>query len=421
MMNNKYLTYIKHISTYFGASLIPMALMLAINPLIALNMSPEDYAITGYYSSFNSLISPLIIFYMLHYYNKRFFELDEAGRLRLKALLFKAVTAFSFIVSILCFFALFGYIKIFNDELQFKIMPYLAFTVFAIPLTGLYNLELADCRMSRESKSFFRLSVFNGGLLVFLNLCFVVFIKWGATGKLLAPLVTNSVVFLYLFIKNRRLLHIESSWSDFSRILKFCWPLTIGAMLGYFSSGFDKTFLESLGDVTEYGFYIVGASMAGYLTTFSTSISSTFQPDIYEAIAKKDNRLLIKTAAIQIGLITLTVALFVLLCPLIIRILTAGRYVDSTVYARIISVSTVTSAIYYVINNYTIAKGYPRLYLYTTIISSVLIVVLMPIVVERFEFIGGAWMVSGSFVILAITNIVLLYFCKLFESKKQTP
>lgn len=417
-VQDKTISYIKHIWTYFSASIIPMALMLAINPLIALNMSPEDYAITGYYSSFNSLISPLIVFYMLHYYNKRFFELDEVGRLQLKALLFKALTAFSFVVSVLCFLALFGYIKIFNDELQFPIMPYLAFSVFAIPLTGLYNLELADYRMSRESRSFFRLSVFNGVLLVILNLAFVVLIKWGAAGKLISPLVTNVAVFLYLFIKNRKLLQIKSSWRDFGEILQFCWPLTIGAMLGYFSSGFDKTFLESVGDVTEYGFYIVGSSIAGYLTTFSTSISSTFQPDIYEAIAKNNNRLLAKTAALQIGLIAVTVVVFIVLCPLVIRILTAGRYVDSTVYARIISVSTITSAIYYIINNYTIAKGYPRLYLYTTVISSILIVILMPMVVKHFEYLGGAWMVSGSFIILAIVNIILLYFCKIFQSKK---
>ena len=355
---------------------------------------------------------------MLHYYNKRFFELDEVGRLQLKALLFKALTAFSFVVSVLCFLALFGYIKIFNDELQFPIMPYLAFSVFAIPLTGLYNLELADYRMSRESRSFFRLSVFNGVLLVIMNLAFVVLIKWGAAGKLISPLVTNLAVFLYLFIKNRKLLQIKSRWRDFGEILQFCWPLTIGAMLGYFSSGFDKTFLESVGDVTEYGFYIVGSSIAGYLTTFSTSISSTFQPDIYEAIAKNNNRLLVKTVALQISLIAVTVVIFILLCPLVIRILTAGRYVDSTVYARIISVSTITSAIYYMINNYTIAKGYPRLYLYTTVISSILIVILMPMVVKHFEYLGGAWMVSGSFVILAIVNIILLYFCKIYNSKK---
>lgn len=412
MMSNKYLTYIKHISTYFGASLIPMILMLAVNPLIALNMSPEDYAITGYYSSFNNLIGPVIIFYMLHYFNKRYFELDEAGRLQLKALLFKAVTAFSFVVSVLCFFALLGYIKIFNTSLGFPIMPYLAFTVFALPLAGLYNLELADYRMGRNSKGFFKLSVTNGVSLVVLNIVFVVLVKWGATGKLLAPLITNLFVFIYLFLKNRHLLRIKSSWNDFCGILKFCLPLTIGAMLGYFSSGFDKTYLESLGNVTEYGYYIVGASMAGYLSTFSTSISSTFQPDIYEAITTDNRKLLWKTALIQIGLISIVVTMFVVLCPLIIRILTAGRYMDSTVYARIISFSTITSSIYYIINNYTIASGYPKLYMYTTVISSILIIILLPVVVRNFEFIGGAWMVSGSFVILSFTNIVLLYFCK---------
>lgn len=411
-MKEKILGYIKHISAYFSASLIPMLLMLAINPLIALNMSPEDYAITGYYSSFNNLISPLIIFYMLHYYNKRYFELDRLGRLQLKALLFKALIAFSFFTAVICFIALYAYIKVFNSTIQFPIFPYLVFTVFALPLTGLLNLELADCRMGRDSKYFLKLSVFNGTLLVLLNLLFVVICKWGATGKLLAPLVSNVIVFSRIFIKNRYMLNIQSSWKHFADILKFCWPMTIGAMLGYFSSGFDKTYLESLGNVTEYGFYIVGSSIAGYLYTFSTSISSTFQPDIYEAIAKNDNRFLIRTIAIQLILISLVVILFIIFCPLVIRILTAGRYVDSTMYARIISVSTITSAIYYIVNNYTVAKGYPHLYLYTTILSSILIVLFMPIAIKKFEYIGGAWMVSGSFVILTVINLLLLYICK---------
>lgn len=158
--------------------------------------------------------------------------------------------------------------------------------------------------------------------------------------------------------------------------------------------------------------------MAGYLYTFSTSISSTFQPDIYEAIAKRDNRLLLKTIILQTVLISCTVALFVLFCPFIIRILTAGRYVDATVYARIISISTITSSTYYIINNYTIATGYPKLYMFTTILSSLLIVIILPLVVNRFRYLGGAWMVSGSYVILALTNILLLRLCKFYERKK---
>ena len=50
------LSYGKSVGTYFAASLLPMLLMAAVNPLIALNMSPEDYAIYGYYNSFITII-----------------------------------------------------------------------------------------------------------------------------------------------------------------------------------------------------------------------------------------------------------------------------------------------------------------------------------------------------------------------------
>ena len=84
------------------------------------------------------------------------------------------------------------------------------------------------------------------------------------------------------------------------------------------------------------------------------------------------------------------------------------RYMDSVIYARLVSVSVVTSAVYYVINNYTIARGYPKLYLYTTVICSILIVIAYPAAVGRFGFSGGAAMTGMSFVLLAAVNLILL-------------
>ena len=98
----KAVKYIKMLTTYMGASLIPMLLNLLVNPLIALNMSPEDYAVTGYFTSFNALINPIITFYLLHYYVKSYFNLDEEGRLKLRATIFKALIFFSFGVAALC-------------------------------------------------------------------------------------------------------------------------------------------------------------------------------------------------------------------------------------------------------------------------------------------------------------------------------
>ena len=81
----KYKSRILDIIAYFGASLVPMLLNLLINPLISLNMDPEDFAVVGYYTSFNALITPLISFYFVQFYIKRYYELELNERLKLKA------------------------------------------------------------------------------------------------------------------------------------------------------------------------------------------------------------------------------------------------------------------------------------------------------------------------------------------------
>ncbi|MDE6871139.1 MAG: oligosaccharide flippase family protein [Bacteroidales bacterium] len=406
-------TYFRSVGTYFAASLVPMLLMVLANPLISMNMSPEDYAVTGYYNSFVALFSPVIVFYMINYYNKRYYEVGLECRQRIRAMLFKALIFFSAAVSVLCAFLLAGYIMLFRKDMEFPFFPYALLMVFAIPLTGIYKLEQAECRMSRNADGYFRITVASGVILVLANMLFVVAARWGAFGKLLAPLATNFLVFVYLAFKYRALFRVHTEWKEFVQMLKFCLPLAAGAMLGYFFNGFDRTYLESIGDVTEYGYYVVGAQIAGYLTTLSTAVTSTFQPDIYEAIAKRNSGALARTCAVQIGLIAAVVLFFILFCPLIVTLLTAGRYVDAVPYARIISVSTLTSSVYFIVNNYTIAKGYPRLYLYTTVLGSVMTVLAYPPVIDIYGYSGGAYMVGMSFVFLAATNLILLCVMRL--------
>lgn len=402
-------SYAKNIGAYFSASLIPMALNLVANPFIALNMSPKDFAITGYFTSFSTLLTPIINFYFLHYYSKRFYECNDVERLKLKAAVFKMLVVYSFIASFFCLIGVLGYIKVFNTELQFDIFPYLPLAILAIPLSGIYNLELTDYKMEKKSKNYFNLSVTTGVLNTVSVVIMVVVLKMAAFGKLFAPFLINFSIFIYLLAKHRNLWKIEIEKSYIKKMFVFCWPLATAAMLGYFTNGFDKTYLESVGDVTEYGYYCVASSMAAYLHVFSTAIFNTFTPDVYEAIAKHNNRKLIRTFGIQQGMIGVLVVLFVIFCPIIIYLLTAGRYMESTTYTRIMAVATLTQTFYFNINCFTIAKGYPKLSMWTSIIGSGLIIVSMSFVVKQWTYIGGAWMVSVSYLLLVLVNIILLY------------
>lgn len=409
---NKLIAYSKNLSVYFGASIVPMAISLFTNPWIAMNMSPKDYAISGYYLSFSSLINPIIVFYLIHYYIKEYFRKSNEDKQKLFAIIAKALIWFSGLVALLCFGLLYIYLKYCNSTLSFQIMPYLALMVFALPLTGLYSLQQAKYRMEKKAKSFFRLSLLNCLVSTVMILLFVVYFKWGAFGKLLAPLIGNFIIFGYLAMRFVDIWRIKTTFAEFRPIFIFCLPLALSAMLGYFTNGFSTTYIENIGNTTEYGIYIVGNSIASYLAVFSTAFNNTFQPDLYENIAKKQWHKYIKICLIQILLVTIVVFVFIVFAPYIISILTAGIYVASIPYAQIIAISSLTASIYFIINNFSIATDRPKLYLYTSIFGSIIIVVSMPYVIANWSFYGGAWMNVISFVIFTIINIILLLITK---------
>lgn len=408
IQQHKIINYIQSIGLYFGASLIPMLLNLISNPLVAMNMSPEDYAITGYYTSFSTLLSPLIVFYMLHYYTKKYYEVNEQERIKLKALLFKSLIYFSGLLAVLCLLGLIAYIKIFNSNSSIPIMPYAALTVLSLPLTGIYSLMQVDLRMERKSKIFFKVSVTNGILLVCMTLLLVVVIKLGAYGKLLAPFIVNLIFFFWVCYKYQELFHYPFDKQEFKTIIKFCTPLTIAAMLSFFSNGYDRIFLERLGNIKELGYYVVGVQIAGYISVFQTALGSTFQPDIFQAITERNYNKLAKISCLLIGGVTIIVIVFIIASPLLIKILTAGRYMMSVKYTQIVAFSTITSAIYYTISQTTIALGKSYLTLFNKIITSVFSIALFSILINKFQFYGAAWGLVLSFLISAICNIILL-------------
>lgn len=395
-------------STYLGASIIPMILNLATNPLIAMNMTPTDYAVSGYYLSYTSLIGPIISFYLVHYFIKEYYKRDTDGRIRLFAIISKALIYFSGLVSFICFLGIFVYLKYFNPTFSYPILPYLAMMVFSLPFTGLLTLQQAQYRMERNAKSYFFLSLKNSLIGVGLLILFIVIFKWGAFGRLLAPLICNFVMFLYMIFRFRKILNTPIAFKEIKPILIFCLPLSMSATLGYFTNGYSTTALEGIGDTYEYGIYIIGNTIGLYLNTFAKAISNTFQSDIYQATVSKQWRKLFKFCAIQLSTISFICIVFIILAPQIVSILTAGRYTSATIYSQIIALSTLTSGCYYLINDFTIAIDCPKIYLYTSILSSVFIIVCLPLAINRWAYYGGAWMSVIAFVIYCIFNIILL-------------
>lgn len=403
-------TQITNLSIYFGAALIPMILSLVSNPFLAKNLSPEDYAIIGYYSAFNSLFGPLINFYLLHYYTKRFYELDTEKRKILKATLFRALIFFSAFLSLIALVLLYLYSLFLNQKTQIAFFPYALLSIFSTPLTGILTLTLTEYRMLRESKKFLRLSVTNGVLGILFAILLVVVFNFGALGRLTASLIAACSIFVYILSKNIEIWEIPFDNEIFKTAIKFCWPLVIASMLTFFCTGYDKILLERQGDLHSLGIYSVGVTIAGYLSIFSTSINDTFQPDIYESIVKRDYRKCIKIVVMKLSMMCFFVFLFALFAPFIINILTFGRYVESAPYAIIVATSSITSMMYYSMSQITVALGLTKITLINKIVGSFLSIISFHILIYKFGAVGAAWGVVLSYIYFFLGNVALVSY-----------
>lgn len=418
----KFFRSVKNLSLHFWlyllASIIPVGINIAINPLIALNMSPIDFAITGFYGSFNALFSPLISFYAFGYYTKAYFEFNEVERNILKSTILQSLIYFSFLVTVFCFLGLFIYMNYFNKYSSIKFLPYAFLSVFALPLTGIITFKLVDYKMERKSKAFFKLSVNRGIVTAGLALILVVLLKLGAFGRMSANFLAALFFFIYGVYSERELFRQRFDWTIFKKMLVFVWPLIIEAMLHFFTNGYDRVYLERLGNEKELGFYVVAVQLVAMIGFFQTAISNTFQPDVYKAIVNKNWRTTAKYIAFQLLSTLIIVLVFVLIAPIVIDILTAGKYVYSTKYAIVLAFSQITMSMYFIISEITIVLGYTNLVLFNKILGVIITIILYSFLISNWNFMGAAYGNVISYFIMMVTNIIFLMLWNKMKRRK---
>lgn len=405
---------IKNISLYFFASLIQGLISLAINPLIAMNMSHYDYALTGFYTSFNSLILPLLNLMFGQYFNRHYFKLnsdEERDELAAKLVSTRLIFNLFEIIFILVVFHMYAKIQ----NIEFPVYPYAIITFSTIVFNNITDFYLLKLKMGKKASSFFKISLINTALLSGISLLLVVGFKLGALGKLGASLLTSVILFTYLLPKLTKKIIIDKK--IFINAFKFTWPLIIAGSLGYFFTGVDRAFLVTLDNTVQLGLYNVAVSISGYLMMFQSSLNNTFQPDIFEAAIKNDKKKLIVILG-GINLLNLIpIVVFIIAAPFIIKILTAGRFTAAYNYARILSLSNITAGIYYSLSNVIVAHGYPNITLITKIVGSIISIFLFKFLISNFEFYGAAWGQVLSFLAMTIVCLIML-FIKQRKGKK---
>ena len=407
----KYAKKINMMSLYLLASFVPMGLNLASMPLFSLYMEKYDFAVVSYYSAFNSLLFPFILFYLNQYYMREFFYFDDDGKEKLYANMYKFYLFIPFIGATVSTIGIYLYMSLFNSDSSIPFFPYGIVTFFSIAFAGLYYIEQVELKNRRNAKGFLFLILFYSVLGTSLSLFFVVYGNMGALGKMIGPLISSIVLFIFLLIKNgSRMSEYKIDWKLLKQGLVFCFPLVLAAMLNFFSGGIDRILLAKNVTVDELGVYGIGISIGGVMSVFSSSIGNTFAPDILESLANKNFKRMMKYALIQIAIMLVVIAVFIISAKFLIVIFTANRYVESTMVARITSLSAITGIIYSIVSNVIFAYKKTKLILYTKIIGSIICFGVYTFLINRYQIEGAAIgyvCCNLIFAVLALTMLTI--------------
>lgn len=402
----KYRVHFRSSFLYLFSSLFTSVVGIAVNPLMAKNLSPEDYAIMGYFNSFSLIVLPILNFSLISYYLRNYYRIDEERRQVVSDTILIALLVYGFVALVVIYGVFYGYCRWSN--ISFDFYPYALLTFAPVYLGNFATMFFAKCRLERDAGRFSVVTIASALFGTLLAIMLVVVYKYGATGRLLATLLASLVTAVYCFKQLFRKLQFD--FEVIKDAFRFGWPLSVSAMLWYFLSGIDRAMLERLNDSYTFGFYNVGMQIAAYFAIFYTAVAQTFEPDIYKAIAENNKGKLIKIIAGIVGLNAIPNIVFIVFAPFIIGLLTYNRYTDASEFAQILAVKNITVTLYYSTITVIVGYGFTKTELLIRIIGSVVCVFLFKFLIDTYGFYGAAWGQVFSFVFMAVLSLAVLLY-----------
>ena len=411
---NKYITLfknnfprIKNFSLYLSASIVTGVINVIFNPFLAANLSSLDYSIIGYYTSFGSLFTPILNFSLISFYVRKYFKIPEEKRQLTLDTIITTLIIWGVISSILILVLFFAYCNIAKVELPF--FPFAVLVVFRLFFNNFLLLYQVECRMRREAKRYFKITILASLITILLSVILVILFKFGAVGRLSAMLISSIFIGIFAIKKIHSKFKIEKS--ILKEAISFGWPVSCSYMIQYFLFGVDLALLEPLNDITNMGLYAIALSIVGYLSVFYIALSQTFEPDTYKAVAQFNYKKIFKIIFLISSILASIILVFVIFAKPVISILTYNRYTEAYHFAQILSVGVLTSYLMVAIEDIINAFGFTKVGLLNKIISSAIAVTAYFYLIKTHGFYGAAWgHVLAPFIVFIIsaTSLFLL-------------
>jgi O-antigen/teichoic acid export membrane protein len=341
---------IKNLSVYtFGNSLTKIIAVLLL-PLYSAFLSPTDYGIIsamGLLISFGFVIITLSLDRSIYrcYFE---YESEEDRKLFLGTITISLIVITSSFVILIFLFS--RYVNLIFEKISFY--PYYFIAVSTMYLSVFYTIGITFYRITEQSKKFVLMTVSFFLLQTGIIILFVVVLKRGAEGKLVASLIANLIYLPIVFFIIKRNAIFRFRYKMFRNAILYSLPVIPSLLSGLILALSDRAFIERYLTLSDVGIYSMGYTLASFLTILIGGFYGAYNPAFFRiANLEKEKKSLLSTINNQFIIITVILYFIVFLfAEDIVRIFLNSRYYESYKIFQLIIIGNIFSTAFGILN-----------------------------------------------------------------------
>ncbi len=349
-MLNKIRNTAKHSAIYSLGNLSTKLVGLVLLPLFTSHLSVAEYGILTLFETTSLLLLTVFTFNISNAMIR--WWADSEDEKEKKSYVF---TTFSFLLGFLILLNILlqpfsgNFALLFYKNSDFRIYFHILF--LTVTFEALNRFILSLIRVLEKSVLFITISLVKLTVSLLLNIYFIVVLKLGVEGIILAQLIAHISGFILLVPFLRKYIVFVFQKSELRKMLNYSIPLMFTALSGILFSIGDRYVIKILMGDEEVGIYSLAAKISGFLNFFVLqSFQMAFLPMAYKMYKEKNaKRFFSKILTYLIMVLTFGGLGLSLFAPEFVKIFASENsdYWEASVYVSLISVVTIFFGIRY--------------------------------------------------------------------------
>lgn len=386
---------VKNAFLYTFSNFLIRAFNFFLLPLYTSFLTTADYGTTNLIKNFTSVMSVICVF-SSYAAVARFYadykDNEEKTRKLFGTLLTFTVISGTFFAILICLFKTI-FVKYFFKGIPF--FPTIFIAVIGITFGCLYNMYQYILKGTENARKSAVTSICYFFVMLGLNILFVVFMKMGANGVVLATLLTNlicSIYMLYSLIKDRTI-KLGIDFKILKEVLQYSIPLIPHDLSTTISSLFSSIFINDSYSLSSLGLYSLACQFGDITDTVQSSVNTAFQPWFYSKMNEKNINNNEEIVELTYGLVWIYGAFFIGIAffsqDVIILFLNNSYTLAWKIVPLIVISYSIKTIYYFYVNIMFYYKSASKYIFIATLSSSILNVILSAILIPPFSYYGS--------------------------------